>query len=419
MVPEPQRAAPATRSSRDDAARALFLVAAVGSFTSPPLANIGAFLGLIAFFLAPAAGARLRALWSQPLARGIVALLATLALAMLWADGVPWSRRLAEWWSWRPLLLLLVASSLFGADRERDRFALALVGVLGFAAVASFVVYLLPNPVLIDQPGVILRNHTTQGMALVVGIVLAAMLGWGRPASRARRVALLAAMALFVANLALVTTGRSAHVALLVAGGLAAFALTTGRWRWWGSIGVILLGAAVLGSSSMVRERFATGLGEMDTAMTVRTETSIGSRIVIWKVTRELIAQRPVLGFGLGGFTPAYSRAIARQDDAAWHAEVKDPQNQYLRVLVEAGIPGALAFLAFAAGVLRQPAPAPYRGVGLALFAAWLVTSLFNSHFQTFAEAHLIGLVLGVLLAAPGAPQPAASASATASATAA
>jgi membrane associated rhomboid family serine protease len=35
----------------------------------------------------------------------------------------------------------------------------------------------------------------------------------------------------------------------------------------------------------------------------------------------------------------------------------------------------------------------------LSLFLAWLATSLFNSHFQTFAEAHLIGLVLGVLLA--------------------
>ena len=35
----------------------------------------------------------------------------------------------------------------------------------------------------------------------------------------------------------------------------------------------------------------------------------------------------------------------------------------------------------------------------LALLAAWCTTSLFNSHFQTFNEGHLIALLLGALLA--------------------
>jgi O-antigen ligase len=33
------------------------------------------------------------------------------------------------------------------------------------------------------------------------------------------------------------------------------------------------------------------------------------------------------------------------------------------------------------------------------LLAAWCTTSLFNSHFQTFNEGHLIALLLGALLA--------------------
>jgi len=76
-----------------------------------------------------------------------------------------------------------------------------------------------------------------------------------------------------------------------------------------------------------------------------------------------------------------------------------------------------VAFAAFVAGVLRQRAPAPYRGAALALLAAWLCTSVFNSHFQTFAEGHLLALVLGVLLATQEPTQTSPSSVATAAAT--
>jgi len=400
----------------DVTARVCLFFATVGCFTSPPVTNIGAALGLVAFFLTASAWTRLRAAAVRPLGMGLLILLATTALAMLWGDA-PWGKRFAEWWSWRPVLLLLVASTLFGADRAKDRFALALISVLALCAVASFLVLLLPNPVFIDQPGVILRNHTTQGMAFVVGAVLAAMLVWGRPVAPRLRLALLCAIGLFVANLALVTTGRSSHLALLVAGASCAFSLLAGRWRWWAALGVLLVGAAILASSSMVRDRFAAAFAEIGTASTVTIETPIGSRIVIWKITRDLIAQRPLLGYGMGGFAPAYARQIQEDREFAWHAEVKDPQNQYLRLMVDAGIPGVLAFAAFVAGVLRQRAPAPYRGAALALLAAWLCTSVFNSHFQTFAEGHLLALVLGVLLATQEPTQTSPSSVATAAAT--
>jgi O-antigen ligase len=398
-----------------DAARVLFILAAIGSFTSPPLANIAAALGLAAFALSPDAGRKLRAAAAQPAGIGVLVLLGTMAVAMLWAD-VEWPRRFASWWSWRPLLLLLAAMALFDDERWKDRFALALAAVLAAAAVASFVVrYTLDADVAWD-PGIILRNHTTQGMALVLGIVLAGLRGWARPASARLRAWLGVAIALCLANLALITTGRSAHVALLVAAGLAAFLIGKGRRRWLGSIAIVLVGVAILGSSGMVRSRFESAVGELDTVKTSPTLTSTGLRIVIWETTWELIKQRPVLGQGVGGFPPAYA-ALIHQRYTGWQAaEAKDTHNQYLHVLVEAGIPGLAAFLAFVLGVFRQPAAAPYRAVALGLFAGWLATSIFNSHFQTFAEAHMIGLTLGVLLAGARA-QPAASAAATAPAT--
>ena len=396
--------------------RACMLLSAVGCFTSPPLTNIGAALGVISLFFIPGAWSAVRAAAARPVGASVLLLLAIMALAMFWSDA-PWARRFAEWWSWRPLLLLLLLTPLFGAQQAKDRFAIALVGVLALCAAASFVALLLPDPVFIDQPGVILRNHTTQGMAFVVGSVLAAMLAWGRPVSPQLRLFLFGALALFVANLVLVTTGRSAHVAILVAGAFCAISLAKTRWRWWVAAGVLLFGLAILASSTMVRDRFAKGFEEIGTANTVTTETAIGSRVVIWNITRDLIARHPLLGYGMGGFAPAYSQEIQRRHDSAWRAQVEDPQNEYLRVLVDAGIPGLLAFVVFLLAVLRQNAQAPYRGAARALLFAWLSTSVFNSHFQTFAEAHLLALVLGVLLASEDAPYRSSSCVATAAAT--
>ena len=413
-------AALASGERRADAARVLFILAAIGSFSSPPVANIAEGLGLIAFFTSPGAWIRLRTAAALPLGAGSLILLTTMAVAMLWAD-VEWVRRFAAWWSWRPLLLLLVASALFTEARWKERFALALVGALVLAAVVSFVARLLAapapaDPAVIYEPGIILRNHTTQGMAFVVGTVLAAMLAWGCPVSSRRRQFLLVAIVLFVANIALIASGRSAHVALLVAGAVGAFSLLQGRRRWLAPIVVLVLGTAVLASSSMVRQRFETAVGELDSGVSSPNVTSMGLRKVIWETTAELISRRPLLGYGVGGFAPAYAKLV-HQHYTGWQAaEATDTHNQYLHVMVEAGIPGVLAFLAFVVGVMRQSAPAPFRGAGLALFSAWLVTSLFNSHFQSFAEAHLIGLVLGALLAGRAA-YPSASSAATTAAT--
>jgi len=405
----PGGAVPAVATGRAaDIARLLLALAAIGSVTSPPVANVAAALALIAFAFVPGSWQLLRAAASQPLGRGVLVFLATMAVAMLWADA-PWGRRLAAWWSWRPLILMLVGTALFTQARSRDRFCAIVVAALALAAVASFVLRLMPNPVLIDDPGILLRNHTTQGMAFVVGAALAALLAWGRPAAPRQRWLLIGALLLFLANIATVTSGRSAHIALLVTVVAGAFALLRGRRRWIALLVIPVIGAGLLAASPLVRDRFETVYTEVGTAEHSPTATSSGIRLYIWATTRALIERRPWFGYGMGGFVPAYDKLIHEHvvDAANWRdaARASDTHNEYLHVLVEAGVLGLLAFLAFAVALLREPAPPPYRGCAVALFLAWLATSLFNSHFQTFAEAHLIGLVLGALLARDANPE--------------
>jgi O-antigen ligase len=399
----------ADETLRERIAQACFLLATLGAVKSPPVANVFAALGLLAYATVPQAGLRLRAAARRPLGRGILVLLGTLALAMFWAQDASWGARFASWWSWRPLLLVLVGSALFATTAARERYARWLVALLAAAAAASFVWRFLPESMQIDEPGILLRNHTTQGMAFVVGAAFAALLRWGRPCSPRAGRWLLVALALFVLNVATITSGRSAHVALLVTAAAGAFSLLQGRRRWIALMLVPLLGVALLASSSLVRTRFEKAVAELDTVHTSETITPMGIRIFIWQTTWEMIRERPLLGFGMGGFVPAYSVRIQAHQDGSpnWHdaARATDTHCEYLHVWVEAGLLGLAAFAAFVAGALRQGAPPPWRGFGIALLLSWLVTSLFNSHFQAFAEAHLLGLVLGVLLASDETPQ--------------
>ena len=125
----------------------------------------------------------------------------------------------------------------------------------------------------------------------------------------------------------------------------------------------------------------------------------MGVRAVIWRTTAELIAEAPVLGYGLGGYPIVYEKRV-KQQYTGWKATpTTDPHNQYLALLAEAGVPGLLAFFWFLLAAARQRPPLPWRALGVALLAAWCVTSLFSSHFQIFNEGHLIAIFVGAFLA--------------------
>jgi len=141
----------------------------------------------------------------------------------------------------------------------------------------------------------------------------------------------------------------------------------------------------------------------------------MGIRIVMWDVSWTMAKERPLLGYGMGGFPDAYRQAIERSSYTGWAATpTVDPHNQYLQVHLQAGVAGSLAFLWFLFGVLRTRGARPYDAAAKALLVGWCAAALATSLFTTFAEAHLLMVLLGMLLAvprpgaiAPGSPAPA------------
>jgi O-antigen ligase len=251
-------------------------------------------------------------------------------------------------------------------------------------------------------------NHVMQSMAMAVAVLMAGVLAAQRGRSARSRWLLAAAALVCLANLELVSAGRSGQVAFVVAAVSGAVLMLTGRRRWQAVAALLVLVAALAAASPMLQHRFALVAEEarsLDCASPI--ENSTGLRLLLWRTTGALIRERPWFGYGVGGFTSAYAgevpSQVGNQPLQNWCAHpARDPHNQYLRVTVEAGVFGLAAFLGLLAGAARQPAAPPYRACAQALLAAWCVTSLFNSHFQTFGEGHLIALLLGALLAPDG-----------------
>jgi O-antigen ligase len=382
---------------------AALIVASIGAFASPPVANVGVVLALLAALASRPLRARLIMVARQPLGRAALGLLAAMSLAMTWA-AVPWPERFAAWWNWRTMLVIVLAAAVFGDARSKQRYVEILVAATALAAIVSFVLWGLHRPIGDNEPGVFLRNHVTQSMAMMSAVVLAGMRAvQGIPGARSRLV-FGAAGLVCLANLAFVAAGRSGQVGLLAAAVAAALMLLKGRRLVLALAAVPLVAATLVAASPMLQQRFALVAQEAPTLNCAGQENSTGLRLLLWRTTIDLIGVRPVFGYGVGGFTPAFAARVGDhlegQRAEGWCARpAHDPHNQYLRVTVEAGALGLIALLGFVGGAFCQRAAQPYRVCALALLAAWCVTSLFNSHLQTFNEGHMIALMLGALLA--------------------
>ena len=384
-------------------ARAAAVTILIGALMSPPLANIGAFVLLVSFALLPSARQRLAVAMALPVARAALLMLAVLAVAMLWSDA-PLAQRLRAWGDWRPLLLLLFCLSIFDDAAARRRALIALIVVASLAAVYSFWAWakgVSPAGIGHGLPGIVARNSTTQGMGFAAACFLALMLVVGdRGIDRRARSMLAAASLLLLANLVFVTSGRSGHLMLLIMLATAGVQLLAGWRRAAVIIALPVLAAVAFSVSPMLQTRFGMAIQELRAPMASAQITSMGIRTVMWQVSWQMARERPVLGYGMGGFPAAYERAIKQSSFTGWAATpTVDPHNQYLQVHLQAGIAGSAAFAWFLLSVFRSRGGRPHSAWARAILLGWCAAGLATSVFTTFAESHILMVLLGILLA--------------------
>ena len=331
----------------------------------------------------------------QPVVVMTLALIGVLCLGMLYGP-VSFFEKIRILMGWRKLLLLLLALLVFDEPSWKQRLAYIVVGTALTGALLSFF------GLLGYTPTVVVHNHATQGMYFAVGAFAAIVLIFSspQPAMMTPRVrwGLGVSAALLVINTIFVTSGRSGYLALLVLACVACLGLFRGRFRVGLAVFVPLALILLFLLSSVASERLTQGVDEMRDYKQEKNYTSMGIRMVMWKNTVQLIRERPLFGYGLGGLKEAYREKV--KGVSGWEGIViDDPHNQYLKVTAELGLVGLLVFLGFIGSFFWQGVSGADRILGLGVLLAWCATSLFSGHFSTAGEGRFLMLWCGAQFA--------------------
>jgi len=383
-----------------DLARITAIIACVGLLYSPSVGTIGLVLTYVAFLASGQAVSRFKEVLARPLAYWGVAFLGVVLLGMLYAS-VPWHDRWTDFYKWRTILWFVVALAIFDEDCWKERLlvmflvgtAVAVVG--SFAAAAGWVTFR-------RGPHELLRNSGTQGMAFACSALLCVWIVLEKkPIGPISWIWPFLGLS-YVVNIVFITDGRSGYAVL----GLGLFILlcwkASWRYRVVIVVGLLAVGGLAFMASPRVQGKVMAAVVQWTNESESAELTNFGSRRVFYKNGVEILQENWFLGVGTGGFTQAYGDHVSKKYDASdWRAlHTTDPHNQYLSVAIQQGLVGVGLFLAWIVAIARERESRPdYHRLAVAILAGWCLTSLFSSHFRTFAEGHLLATFLGVLLA--------------------
>lgn len=378
--------------------RIMAIAAAALVPASTAAASVAVVLMLVSWIISGRAVATLRAAAAQRVGQAMLVFLALLAVDTIYGVAT-WEDSWRSLWSWRKLALGLIVLGLFAEETWKLRLLQAFLVVSAAGLVTSYIGWLGLIPSKPGQPaGVFFTNHATQGMTFAVAVLCCLELA--RDTGPRLRKLLQAAALLFAVNVVFISTSRSAYVALVCV--MLVWGLGRVGWRRVPLVagGLAVLVAMAFGLSSTLRDRIGQGIDEVRNYQSSPAVTSAGIRVVFWKNSLDLIAERPVFGYGTGGFAKAYGDRFA-MPELGWRGlPTADPHNQYLFIAVENGLVGLAVFIAILVAAFREArGPGVYRGIVRGMLLAWCVSSLFNSHFRTFPEGHLIWLMVGAMLA--------------------
>mgnify|MGYP003393194266 CR=1 FL=1 len=223
---------------------------------------------------------------------------------------------------------------------------------------------------------------------IVIGGAFIAAAAWGIYRNSTRLISMFYTVSIVIAAIALYYTAtRSATLGLLggllvAAAGILVFEREQKELRKaaFGIVGtvIVLVGAffAVRNADFVQTDPVLTRFASLSF-----TETTVGSRFMIWKMAGSGIAENPVLGWGLENFSYVFNKYY---NPNMWGQEqwFDRAHNAYLDWGVAAGIPGLLAFLslfllAIFAFMRAEGLSTGERSILIGLIAAYGFHSLF------------------------------------------
>lgn len=207
-----------------------------------------------------------------------------------------------------------------------------------------------------------------------------------RPAVRAI-CALLSIAAL--ANILFIVSGRTGYVVALALG--AYFLVSVWRWRGVAAAAAVILVLSVavyLMPTSVPHQRLTMMAEEIAGWQPGEpSETSVGYRLEYYRNSLNLIAERPILGAGTGGFKGAYATLVKGKGMDL----TVNPHNEYLMVTIQLGLVGLALLFWLLVTLWRRASALPggfersaARGLVVWILSASLVSSTLIDHTEGF-----------------------------------
>lgn len=129
---------------------------------------------------------------------------------------------------------------------------------------------------------------------------------------------------------------------------------------------------------------------------------SADGRVLIWRVSIEMMADAPLAGHGMGTFKNKYMYYQAKYFESHPHSKYNNladniayPYNEFLRIGVELGIIGIILALGIILILLRYTSYQKYNNIYLGAFIALLTFSMFSYPLDILLLWLLIPLLLG------------------------
>jgi hypothetical protein len=324
------------------------------------------------------------------------------AAGMLWAD-VAWSERLEGLGGFHKLLVIPLLLAQF---RRSERGWWVLYGFLascGALLLVSFVLWTLGIRIGTKSLGLPVRDYVSQSSAFLICIFALLAFAVDRAEARhwTRAAAGILLALLFLANIMLLATGRTALVVIL----LLLFMLGFRLWGWKGlvaaSLAAVTIAAAAWTASPFLRGRVLATIADVRAYQQTEELDNSALRLELWRRAAASVATAPVMGHGTGTIPAQYRAASA--DAGKPMLLAVNPHNQILTVAMQLGMLGVAVLMTMWVAHL-----AVFRGSGLIAWIGVVVvvqniaSSMFNSHlsdsFHGWLYVFAFGVTAGMML---------------------
>jgi O-antigen ligase len=287
--------------------------------------------------------------------------------------------------------------------------SLALVLALSFLVMAD----LVPDGLLAGDASypVVFKGRQTHGPLMAFGAFLYFHFALGAATSRMRMLWLaLAVLALI--NGTLVVQGVTGYLVFAV------LALYLGYLAkgWRGLAGAMAVAAGLVTALMLTPGPFQSRVAKVQSEIaawrpgTMDLDSSVGTRLELYRVSLALVRDRPLFGHGTGSYTKAFSDAMG-----AAKARYRNPHSEYLHMTVQLGVVGLAALLylfathwRLASGLASPLECRLARGLILMMAVGCLFNSWLMDHTEGLLYAWLTGLLFAGLKSPSGGSTPAA-----------